>query len=113
MKEYRIVNKRSRNTKLASLIYDDNKKEFHIVIPRHQNEKKLPMLLKASVQKNIYEMGADISMAWVRNRIIPCERQNIGHFLKSYGMDSYREDLILEKTEGRSIQDDYMVIRES
>ena len=112
MKRYRIVNKRNKKKELASLIYDENKKEFQIIISKDQEIKKLPILLQASVSKGVYSMSPSNSLAWVRNRIVPSERKNIGSILKSYGLTNYREDLILEKTEGRSIQDDYMVIRE-
>ena len=112
MKRYRIANKRSRNTAVATLCYDEKKHEFHIIIPKTQDVTKLPMLLRASAGKGQYELNPQHSMAWVRNRIVPCDRQNIGQFLKSYGMKNYREDLMLEKTGGASIQDDYVVILE-
>ena len=112
MKKYRIVNKRSRNTSVATLFYDEKKHEFRIVIPRTQDLTKLPMLLRASASKGKYELSPQHSMAWVRSRIVPSERQNIGLFLKSYGLKNYREDLMLEKTEGASIQDNYVVIPE-
>ncbi|MBE6005546.1 MAG: hypothetical protein E7232_16040 [Lachnospiraceae bacterium] len=112
MKKYRIANKRSKNKTVATLFYDEEKQEFKIEIPKEQDERKLPMLLRASVSKGIYVLDPKFSMVWVRNRLVPCDRQNIGQFLKSYGLNNYREDLILEKTEGRSIQDDFVVIRE-
>ncbi|WP_036608838.1 hypothetical protein [Oribacterium sp. P6A1] len=112
MKRYRIANKRSKNKSVATLLYDEDKQEFKIEIPKEQDERKLPMLLRASVSKGEYVMNPKFSLLWVRNRLVPSERQNIGQFLKSYGLNNYREDLILEKTEGRSIQDDFVVIRE-
>ncbi|WP_029201332.1 hypothetical protein [Oribacterium sp. NK2B42] len=112
MKRYRIANKRSKNKAVATLLYDEEKQEFKIEIPRGQDERKLPMLLRASASKGEYILNPKFSLLWVRNRLVPSERQNIGQFLKSYGLQNYREDLILEKTEGRSIQDDFVVIRE-
>lgn len=112
MKRYRIANKRRKNKSVATLFFDERKREFKIQIPKDQDERELPMLLRASVSKGVYDMSPEHSMLWVRNRIVPSERQNIGQFLKSYNMTNYREDLILEKTEGQSIQDDYVVIRE-
>lgn len=113
MKKYRIVNKRSLNKSLATLLYDEDKNEFHIIISEKQDITKLPMMLRASASKGEYNMSPQNSMVWVRNRIVPSERQNIGLFLKSYGLKHYREDLILEKTNGESIQDNYAVIREN
>ncbi|WP_026488614.1 hypothetical protein [Butyrivibrio sp. XBB1001] len=112
MKKYRIANKRSQNTAVATLQYDERKREFRIFIPQGQDLKKLPMMLRASASKGEYTMSPQNSMVWVRNRIVPSERQNIGLFLKSYGLNNYREDLILEKTNGESIQDNFVVVRE-
>ena len=80
----------------AFAFYDEEKQEFKIEIPKEQDERKLPMLLRASVSKGIYVLDPKFSMVWVRNRLVPCDRQNIGQFLKSYGLNNYREDLILE-----------------
>ena len=113
MKKYRIVNKRSLKKSLATLLYDEKKNEFRIIISADQDISKLPMMLRASASKGEYEMSPQNSMVWVRNRIVPSERQNIGLFLKSYGLTNYREDLILERTRGESIQDNYVVIQES
>ena len=112
MKKYRIANKRSRKKSVATLFYDEDKREFKIVIPREQDISKLPMLLRASASKGIYELDPRHSLVWVQNRIVPSERQNIGQFLKSYNMPYYREDLMLEQNEGSSIQDNFLVIRE-
>ena len=112
MKRYRIANKRFKNKSVATLLYDELKQEFKIEIPKEQDIRKLPMLLRASVSKGIYVMNSEFSLLWVKNRLVPCERQNIGQFLKYYGLKNYREDLILEKTEGCSIQDDFVFIRE-
>ena len=112
MKKYEILRDRKNAAKvLADLYYDEEKNEFRIVIPRDADTCKLPFALQLCADKGIYELPPSVSMRWVRDRIVPNDRQNIGQFLKSYGLKTYREDLMLEVNEGRTIQDDYKVRR--
>jgi hypothetical protein len=46
-------------------------------------------------------------MRWVRERIIPSSRQNIGHILKANHMKRYNEYDMLMLSGGRSCQDEF------
>lgn len=44
---------------------------------------------------------------WVRQRIVPPDRQNIGQILKANGLEEYDEFSLLMFGSGRCAQDDY------
>ena len=49
-------------------------------------------------------------MIWVRQRIIPSDRQNLGQILKDNGLTEYDEYNMLMLTMGRCPQDDYYLV---
>lgn len=53
----------------------------------------------------IYTIPRDISFLWVKERVIPSGRQNIGDILAHHHMQSYDEIKFLEISEGRCSQD--------
>lgn len=108
MKRYAV--KRDDNAKILSILnYDEDKKEFSIDIPRDVTEREAPFMMSLFVKRGIRHIGADWSMRWVRERIVPSSRQNIGQILRENNMKAYDEHLLLVKNEGRSCQDDYHI----
>lgn len=49
-------------------------------------------------------------MRWVRQRVTPPERQNLGQILKANNMAEYDEFKLLVKNEGRSCQDECYIV---
>lgn len=68
-----------------------------------------PFMMSSFVQRGIRHIGAEWSMRWVRSRIVPSSRQNIGQILRENHMKSYGEYALLLKNEGRFCQDDYHI----
>lgn len=105
MKRYAI--KRDGESKILSVLnYDESIKEFTIDIPDNISEKEAPMMMSSFLRKGIRHMNAEWSLRWVRNRIVPSSRQNIGQILRENKMESYDEYQLLLKNEGRSCQDE-------
>lgn len=108
MKRYAV--KRGDKEKILSILnYDEDKKEFSIDIPKDVTEREAPFMMSLFVKRGIRHIGADWSMRWVRERIVPSSRQNIGQILRENNMKNYDEHLLLIKNEGRSCQDDYHI----
>lgn len=63
------------------------------------------MLFQKFVRENIYTIPRDVSAMWVKERIIPSGRQNIGAILKSAKMNEYNELILLGLSKGRCSQD--------
>ena len=49
------------------------------------------------------------SRRWVQDRIVSPNRQNIGQILRRANLKSFDEMALLQRSEGRSIQDDFYI----
>lgn len=64
-------------------------------------------LIASRVMKGIRRLDPEWSLRWVQSRIVPYSRQNISEILRANGMDSYEEQKLLLKNEGRNCQDEF------
>lgn len=103
MKKFIIRDRYRRN--LGVLYYNEKKREFAIEINRNIDKIKLPISLAMHANKEEYSLGPDQAMQWVRQRIVPPNRQNIGAILKEGGMAYYDEYLLISRNHGRCAQD--------
>lgn len=94
---------------LAYLIYYENEKCFYTELPEDADQWETPLLLASFAKRGILTVGAYYSMLWVRQRIIPTDRQNLGQILKENGLDEYDEHTFLTLAEGRCAQDSYFL----
>lgn len=104
MKIFEILDKENRNS-VGVLLYYEKKKEFIIELEEYLDEWTAPLLFTNLVKRNIYTVPRDLSFLWVKERIIPCGRQNIGAILKNHKMESYDEMRFLELSKGKCSQD--------
>lgn len=101
------IKRNNKNKTVAILNYDEKSKIYTIDIPENVSSKEAPFMMSIFLKKGIRKMDADWSMRWVRSRIIPSSRQNIGEILRVNGMHSYDEHKLLVKNEGRCCQDEF------
>ncbi len=106
MKKYAVKEARYGNKILSILIYDEDKKEFTIDIPEDVTEQEAPFMMSLFVRRGIRHIGPEWSIRWIRERIVPSSRQNIGQILRENDMQVYDEYALLVKNEGRSCQDE-------
>ena len=90
---------------IGYLYYYDKCNEFIIELNRELDKWEAPLLFSSYVEKSIYTIPKEVSMLWVRERVIPSGRQNIGSILKNHKMKSYDEMKLLELSGGRCSQD--------
>lgn len=106
MKRYAI--KEGKGSKVLSiLVYDEDKKEFTIDIPEDVSEQEAPFMMAYFVRRGIRHIDPEWSMRWVRERIVPSSRQNIGQILRDNNMKAYDEYALLVKNKGWSCQDEF------
>ena len=106
----RYAIKRNNKDKVVSILnYDEKKGSYTIDIPENVSSVEMPFMMSLFLKKGIHRMDSDWSMKWVRSRIIPSSRQNIGEILRVNGMRSYDEHKLLLKNEGRSCQDEFYI----
>ncbi len=96
-----------QNKNLAYLFYYEADKRFYIELPDDADQWETPLLLSSFVKRGENTVNSYWSLMWVRQRIVPSDRQNIGQILKDNGLDEYDEYKLLMLADGRCAQDDY------
>lgn len=94
---------------LAYLFYYEINKEFYIELPLDVDMWEAPLLLSTFVEKGIYSVDSFFSKLWVDQRIVPPDRQNLGHILRDNKLKEYDEYKLLLLGEGRCAQDEYYI----
>lgn len=92
---------------VAELFYDENSCEYSLKIYENVNTKDMPAILMILAEQGRFEVGDDIARMFVKERVIPSDRQNIGDILATYGFKFYDEFLFLVADEGRCCMDDF------
>lgn len=90
---------------LGYLLYYEKSKEYIIELDESLDEWDAPILFQGLVKKKIYTVPKDFSALWVKERVIPSERQNIGMILKNAKMKEYNEMILLLLAKGKCAQD--------
>ena len=108
MKSYEIYD-REKDLTIGILLYYEKDRIFIIELIGSLDEWSSPLLFSGLVKKKIYTVPRDISMMWVRERIIPSGRQNIGSILNTHHLKEYDELRFLELSRGVSSQDSLMI----
>ena len=78
-------------TPIGYLFCYEKENAFMIELNSELDEWNAPLLFSSFVKKNIYTIPREISALWVRERVIPSGRQNIGSILKNHKMTEYQE----------------------
>ena len=110
MRTFAIKNDRhKKRPPQAWLLYDTEKDEYSIRISRYADIEDLPFMLSCAAEKGIYELGNREAGRFVRSRVIPPERQNLGSILKANGLEYYDMFDFLLLNMGRCCMDDYYI----
>ena len=97
-------------TTLAWLIYYETEKRFYVELPDDADPWETPLLLSSFLKRGERTVNAYWSQLWVRQRIVPQDRQNLGQILRDNGLEAYDEFELLMLAEGRCAQDDYYLV---
>lgn len=92
---------------LAWLFYYEAAKRFYIELPDDADPWETPLILSSFVERGEHSVNAYWSGLWVKQRIVPQDRQNLGFILKENGLEVYDEYKLLTLAQGRCAQDDY------
>ena len=96
---------------LAFLIYYEVDKRFYIELPEKADSWETPLLLASFAQKGEYTINSYWSKAWVQQRVVPPDRQNIAQILRDNGLKTYDEFALMMLCSGRCEQDDYYLVQ--
>ena len=92
---------------LAYLLYYEAAKKFYIELPENADPWDTPLLLSSFAKKGETSVNSYWSREWVRQRIVPTDRQNITQLLRENKLKQYDEFDLLMLSMGRCAQDDY------
>ena len=105
MRAYAIRDDLYPGKNLAYLMYYEKAKQFYIEIDEKADEWELPVSLSPFLKKGIRSINSYWSRVWVQQRIVPTDRQNLGHILRDNGLKEYDEFRLLVISGGRCAQD--------
>lgn len=106
MKLFAIKSDSTGDKVLGYLLYYEKPEQFYIELPDDTDEWETPLLLSSFIKRGQRTVNSYWSRAWVQQRIVPPDRQNIGAILKENGLEKYDEFALLILAEGRCAQDD-------
>lgn len=111
MLKFAIKNDYYEGKTVGYLYYDEKKREYEIEIPQEVKSSEAPCILADFIRKSQYRIGKDWSYRWVKERVVPPERQNIGQILRVNGLKEYDEFPLLLKNDGRCCQDECYIVK--
>lgn len=109
LRKFLMVNEERECKHPATFMYDDETKKFSVEIPKDAELDDLPAVFKAMLMKGIYSVDDRVVRMFIKDRIIPPGRQNIGAILRTIGIIRYDEFEVLIYNKGRSCQDGFIL----
>lgn len=94
------------DTVWGKLFYDHEAKRFQLRLDPALDYRNAPLCLSVFADCGMFAPGEAWSLRWVRERLVPPERANIGEILKARGLEEYDEFGLLVSSGGRCMQDD-------
>lgn len=104
MKIFEIMDEENGRS-VGTLLYYETARDFMIELQDDLDEWTGPLLFSVFLKQQIYTVPRKESLMWVKERVIPAERQNINTILKNHGLREYDEMKLLELSHGRCSQD--------
>lgn len=104
MRHYEIYDGENKIS-IGTLIYYEKQQVYVIELQEYLDEWSAPLLFMNLVRQHIYTVPYDLSYTWVKDRIIPNDRQNITNILANHNMKTYDEMALLEVSKGKCSQD--------
>ncbi|MGN0339992.1 MAG: hypothetical protein ACI4D0_05790 [Lachnospira sp.] len=106
MKSYAIYDANlNRITPIGYMFYYEKAEEFVIELCEDLDEWDVPLLFQGLVRQGIYTVSKEYSLLWVKERVIPSGRQNIGMLLRNHHLKKYSEMAFLALSKGKCSQD--------
>lgn len=101
---------REEEGNLAVLKYDESAEEYEVHIRQDCDYTALPAILQCWAGKGVFELRGKEALRFVKERVIPPDRQNLGEIMRKVGMQYYDEFPLLRYTSGRCCQDENYLV---
>ena len=106
MRAFKIFDEYLDNREIGALLHYENQNSFIIELCENLPEWDIPLFFSVFVKREIYTIPKEFAYLWVKERIPPTGRQNIGLILKNMKLTSYSEVRLLAANNGKSSQDE-------
>ena len=101
----------NENRLMGYLFYYERSRRFYAELLKDLDEWTAPFIFGGFVKRGIYSIDSEWTMRFVRQRIIPSDRQNLGSILKANKLREYDEYKLLQISEGRCAQDELFLVK--
>lgn len=91
---------------LGYLIYYEAPRAFYIELPDNADPWDTPPILSSFAERGQFSLNSFWSKLWIKQRIVPQDRQNISQILRDNNLNEYDEFSMLMLAMGRCEQDD-------
>ena len=91
---------------IAYFFYYERENTYYIEINDDISEWDAPFIIDSYIRRKDFVMTHEDSLRFISQRIVPCDRQNIGAVLKDNGLEEYDEAKLFILADGRCAQDD-------
>ena len=108
---FEIRDESDKDRLLGYLFYYPKRKRFYTELLESLDEWNAPLIFWGQVKKGEYSIGHEKSIEFVRQRIIPSDRQNIGMILRDNHISEYDEYKLLLLSQGRCAQDEIYLVK--
>ena len=110
LKKFLIVD--STGLEFGTLSYESGARTWHVEIDQQRTWEDTPLSLALYIRHGIYSLDEHQSLSWVRDRLLPPNRQNIHDILHALDLPEYDEYGLLQVTAGRSPNDDLFLVEQ-
>lgn len=110
MKSYVLRDDTLGDKNLAYIFYHQNSGNWFVELADDADEWELPCILEHFARNGERTIGSYWAREFVRNRIIPPDRQNLGTILRDNRLREYDEFKLFLLSDGRCAQDDCYII---
>ena len=104
MKIFEILDEEN-SLSIGVLLYYEKSHTYIIELSETLDEWSAPLLFTRFIREKSYTIPRDVSLMWVKERVIPSGRQNLGSILSNHRLKDYDEMKFLELSQGRCSQD--------
>lgn len=111
MRVFAIYNPTNRKRRVSAwILYEPANDSYKLDVSESASESDLPLMLELALKRDEGEVAPYLVKRWVQTRVVSPRRSNIDDVLAANKLDEYYIPSLLVKSQGRSSQDDFLII---
>lgn len=110
LKKFWIHDSWLNDKKIGMLTYDEDSNEFSIEVADDLTPEEAPFIFQHFMEKGYKTIPKEWCLHWVKERIIPSNRQLIGVIMENLGVPEYTEYNMLVAMNGKCTNDGCYIV---